>query len=104
MIPRARQAPAILRKKPAPRPASSSRGLMLFSSPAIAPVWRSGCQPSRWCWGRATLRRRGGRTGTGDRELDAVTDKTLEPRLDRVLARATKPRGAAVVIATVSTL
>jgi len=33
-----------------------------------------------------------------------VTDKTtLERRLDRVLARATRPRGAAVVIATVST-
>jgi voltage-gated potassium channel Kch len=46
----------------------------------------------------------GGRTGTGDRELDAVTDKaTPERRLDRVLARATRPRGAAVVIATVST-
>src|SRR2546430_711885 len=46
----------------------------------------------------------GGRTGAGDREPDAVTDKTtLERRLDRVLARATRPRGAAVVIATVST-
>jgi voltage-gated potassium channel len=33
-----------------------------------------------------------------------VTDKaTLERRLDRVLARATRPEGAAVVIATVST-
>jgi voltage-gated potassium channel len=33
-----------------------------------------------------------------------VTDKaTLERRLDRVLAHATRPRGAAVVIATVST-
>ncbi len=33
-----------------------------------------------------------------------MTDKTtLERRLDRVLAHATRPRGAAVVIATVST-
>jgi len=42
--------------------------------------------------------------GSGGRELDRVEDETrLERRLDRIVARATRPRGAAVVIATVST-
>ena len=42
--------------------------------------------------------------GSGGRELDRVDEETkLERRLDRMLARATTPRGAAVVIATVST-
>jgi voltage-gated potassium channel len=42
--------------------------------------------------------------GSGGRELDRVEDETrLERRLDRIVAHATRPRGAAVVIATVST-
>jgi voltage-gated potassium channel len=42
--------------------------------------------------------------GSGGRELDLMEDETsLEQRLDRVVARASTPRGAAVVIATVST-
>jgi voltage-gated potassium channel Kch len=42
--------------------------------------------------------------GSGGRELDPVVDETrLERRLDRIVAHATRPRGAAVVIATVST-
>jgi voltage-gated potassium channel Kch len=42
--------------------------------------------------------------GSGGRELDPVEDETrLERRLDRIVAHATRPRGAAVVIATVST-
>ena len=42
--------------------------------------------------------------GSGGRELDLMEDETrLERRLDRVVARAASPRGAAVVIATVST-
>jgi voltage-gated potassium channel len=42
--------------------------------------------------------------GSGGRELDRVEDETrLERRLDGIVARATRPRGAAVVIATVST-
>ena len=42
--------------------------------------------------------------GSGGRELDLMEDETrLERRLDRIVAHATRPRGAAVVIATVST-
>jgi voltage-gated potassium channel len=42
--------------------------------------------------------------GSGGRELDRVEDETrLERRLDGIVERATRPRGAAVVIATVST-
>jgi voltage-gated potassium channel len=41
--------------------------------------------------------------GSGGRELDRVEDETrLERRLDGIVARATRPPGAAIVIATVS--
>jgi voltage-gated potassium channel len=45
------------------------------------------------------------RSGTGEPEPHKMADATkLERRLDRTLARATTPRGAAIVIASVSTL
>ena len=44
------------------------------------------------------------RTGLGEREVTPVTDETkVERRFDAMLARATTVRGAAVVIAAVST-
>ena len=46
-----------------------------------------------------------GRTGTGEREPGRVADESrLERQLDRAVARATTPRGAAIVIATVTTV
>ena len=46
-----------------------------------------------------------GRTGTGEREPRQVADESrLERRLDRAVARATTPRGATIVIATISTV
>ena len=46
-----------------------------------------------------------GRTGTGERESRQVANESrLERRLATAVARATTPRGAAIVIATVSTV
>ena len=47
---------------------------------------------------------RGGRTRASEHELVVMADKSrFERRLDRALAHASSPRGAGVVIATVST-
>ena len=55
------------------------------------------------CYGRSPG---AGRTGTGEPELSpTMADETqLERWLDRVVARATRPRGAAILIATISTV
>ena len=46
-----------------------------------------------------------GRTGTGEPEPTRMADESrLEGRLDKAVARATTPRGAAIVIATASTV
>ena len=46
-----------------------------------------------------------GRTGTGEPEPRQVAEESrLERRLERAVARATTPRGAAIVIATASTV
>ena len=58
-------------------------------------------------WSRITQRPSSGdgRSGTGEPELTQMADATrLERRLDRAVARATTPRGAAIVIASVSTV
>jgi voltage-gated potassium channel len=48
---------------------------------------------------------RDGRTASGQRELRQVAEESrLERQLDRAVARATTPRGAAIVIATASTV
>jgi voltage-gated potassium channel len=71
-----------------------------------------GFGPERQCWsggGRSRTTGRlscgDGRTATGQREPRHVAEESrLERQLDRAVARATTPRGAAIVIATASTV